>query len=166
MAGWLTDQLPVVAPLVSTGTTASPVPLTNLTAQCRVPVDAPGTAGAQPITVSATAPQIAAYAAELIYNSATSTAGAATLARNGGVILTEALTTAINSTYTMTVTNSLVAVADPPIQVQIHQGTATAGIMQVDSVTNLAGSFVAIFRNVGTAAVNGTELITFHRSVG
>lgn len=166
MAGWLTNGVPPVTALVNTGTTTSPAPLTNLTAQCLIPIDTPGTGGAEPITVAATPAQIAAYAAELIYNSATSTAGAATLARNGGVILTEALTTAINAHYTMTVTNSLVAVADPPIQVQIHQGTATAGIMQVDSVTNQAGSFVAIFTNVGTAAVNGTELITFHRHVG
>jgi hypothetical protein len=163
MPGWLTNGVSQVTALVNTGTTVSPVPLTNLTSQCLIPVDTAGTAGAEPITVAATPAQIAAFATQLIYNSATSTAGAATLARNGGVILTEALTTAIGSHYTMTVTNSLVAVADPPIQVQIHGVTATAGQMQVDSVTNAAGSFVAIFTNVGTAAVNGTMAIAFHR---
>ena len=163
MAGWTTNGMPPVGPLVGNGTTVSPAPLTNLTSAALIPMDTETSAGAQPQSGAVTGPQIASFAASLIYNSATSTANAATLARNAGVVLTEALTTAVNATYTMTVTNSLVATTDPVIQVQMHDVTNTAGAVQVDSITNGSGSFVAVFRNIGTAAWNGTKAITFHR---
>lgn len=163
MPGWLTNGVTPVGALIQNGTTQDPAPLTNLTSAMLFSIDTESARGAQPQTAAATAFQAAAFAAQLIYNSATSTAGAATLARNGGVILTEALTTAVGSSYTMTLTNSLVATTDPALQVQMRDVTNTAGAVSVTSVTNGSGSSVFVFLNSGTAAWNGTKAIAFHR---
>jgi hypothetical protein len=163
MAGWITNGLPTVHALVENGVTISPVPLTNLpSVSGLVPVDVVTLAGAQPITVGATPFQIAAAAAELISNVFTSTVHAATANVTGGLITTEALTTAAGATYTFTLTNSLLVAGAAAPEVFIKNGTNTAGVPQVTSITNAVGSTVIVVTNIGTAAFNGTMLIGFH----
>ena len=56
----------------------------------------------------------------------TSAAGAATLHANSGVITTEALTTAADTTYTLTLTNQKAKTTDM-FQATLARGTLTAG---------------------------------------
>ena len=113
-----------------------------------------------------TAFQIAAHAAPLFKNTATSTSSAATLNTVSGIVQTESIATAVNSTYTVTVTNSLVSTANTPPspvpQVEMLSYSNTQGKVQINSITNGAGSFVCIFQNIGSQAFNGTFLIPFH----
>jgi hypothetical protein len=164
MAGWVANGLPTVsAPLLNTTTVSAPNGvLTNLLASSLVSVDTGTAAGAQPQSVAATSFQVAATAAQLIHNTATSTAGAATLSRRSGLILTEALTTAANADYTMTLTNSLLTTSTAAPQIAVRQVTDTAATWAVKSVVNGSGSSVIILTNVGTAAANGTIDIAFH----
>lgn len=176
MAGWLTQGLPTVGPFIANGSTVfvdqitqnstnyggAPVQLTLIPANGQVPLDTEQASGMQPLSVAATAWQIAAHAAGLIENTASSTAGAATLNTVSGLVTTESLSTAINSTYTFTLTNSLITATSPIPQVSMTDFTNTAGQMELNSITNAAGSFVAVFTNVGTAALNGKKLFCFH----
>jgi hypothetical protein len=92
---------------------------------------------------------------------ATSTAAAATINAQTGLITTEALTTAAGSTYTMTLTNSAIA-ASSIVLVTVGKGTATTGEPVVQFVTPAAGSVVILIRNVSAAAaLNGTIKIGF-----
>jgi hypothetical protein len=128
-----------------------------------IPVDTNLAGGQSPQSVAASPFQIAAWALEAAANTATSTAGAATLNTKAGLITTEALTTAAGSTYTFTLTNSLVTVASAAPQVQIMSKSNTAVTsLQLVSATNAAGSVVWVFKNVGANALNGTMLIAFH----
>ena len=179
MAGWLTDNVPTISAPVQNGVTVTvggisnngtvsggaPIAYTQVGAAALISVDTERTAGI-PLTVAATAWQIAAHAAPLFKNTATSTAGAATLNTVSGIIQTEALTTAAGSTYTMTLTNSLISTANTPPspvpQIEMLSFSNTAGQVQINSITNGTGSVVAVFQNVGTAAFNGTFLIPFH----
>ena len=92
---------------------------------------------------------------------AVSTAGAATINAQTGVITTEALTTAAGATYTMTLTNTYIKVGSI-VNVTVGKGTDTAGMPVVAFVTPAAGSAVIILQNVHAAnALNGTILIGF-----
>ena len=92
---------------------------------------------------------------------ATSTAGAATINGQTGVITTEALTTAAAATYTFTLTNASIA-AGSIVLVTVSKGTATTGEPVVQFVTPAAGSAVILIRNVAAAAaLNGTIKIGF-----
>lgn len=92
---------------------------------------------------------------------ATSTAAAATVSAQSGVITTEALTTAAGADYTFTLTNSLIT-AQSNLFVQAEYGTATAGTPHVMSVTPSAGSAVIVVRNIAAAAaIDGTLVIRF-----
>lgn len=92
---------------------------------------------------------------------ATATAGAATLAKTSGVITTEALTTAAGATYTLTLTNSKIAAADQ-VYVSVANGTNTAGMPVVCTVTPAANSVVIVLQNIhASAALNGTLKISF-----
>jgi hypothetical protein len=177
MAGWITDGMPLVGPItgngvpgntgvvINNGTTISmggTISYTQVGAAGLIPVDTGLASGGIPQTVAATVFQIAAHAASLQANTATSTAGAATLNTVGGLITTEALTTAPGATYTFTLTDSLILATSPVPQVEMFDKTNTAGTVQVTSVTNAAGSSVFVFTNVGTAAFNGTKTIAFH----
>jgi hypothetical protein len=162
MAGYTTNGLPAVGPLVQNGTTVAIPPLTQIPSTALLAADVPNTTGAPPISVAVNVFQIAAHAAALIKNTATSTAGAATLNAVEGLIQTESLSTAPGSTYTMTITNSLVAATSPIPSVEMLFYSNTAGQAQLNSITNGAGSVVAVFQNTGTAAFNGTFLIPFH----
>lgn len=90
-----------------------------------------------------------------------STSAAATVSAQTGVITTEALSTAAGSTYTMTLTNTLIT-ASSIVLVTVGKGTATAGEPVVQFVTPAAGTCVILIRNVAAAAaLNGTIKIGF-----
>jgi len=98
---------------------------------------------------------------DVLAGTGTSTASAATINTQAGTVTTEALTTAAGSTYTMTLTNSLVT-ASSIVLVSVGKGTATAGEPVVQFVTPAAGSVVILIRNVAAAAaLNGTIKINF-----
>lgn len=98
---------------------------------------------------------------DVLAGTATSTAGAATLGTQIGVITTEALTTAAAATYTMTLTNPLIK-ANSIVLVTVGKGTATAGEPSVHFVTPTAGSVVILIRNnAAVNALNGTITIGF-----
>lgn len=91
---------------------------------------------------------------------ATSTAGAATINAQAGVITTEALTTAAGATYAMVLTNSYVN-ASSIVTPVVGRGTATACGLVPITVTPTAGSVTMIFQNPGLTALNGTVKIAF-----
>lgn len=99
--------------------------------------------------------------ADMVLGTATSTAGAATVNTQVGVITTEALVTAAAATYTFTLTNSLIQ-ANSVVLVTVGKGTATTGEPAVHFVTPAAGSAVILIRNdAAAAALNGTIKIGF-----
>ncbi len=109
--------------------------------------------------------QAAVGASKLVIDSgtktATASAGAATLNKMSGVVTTSALTTAAGATYTLTLTNSSIAVGDM-VLASVGLGTATAGTPVITSVTPGAGSVVVIVQNIhASAAVDGTLKIAF-----
>lgn len=150
MPGTYTPGLPVV------GSTNYPA----LTGYELSAFDTTTAAGAVPQSVAVSAFQIAAMAAGMSVNTATSTVGAATLNTLTGRIVTEALTTAAGANYTMTLTNSTIA-ATSVMQVAVTSLTNTIPGLSVFSVTPAAGSAVILIKNGGTLALNGTILITF-----
>lgn len=91
---------------------------------------------------------------------ATSTAGAATINAQTGVITTEALTTAAAATYVMTLTNSTIT-ANSIVNVTVGKGTATGAGLVPLTVTPTAGSCVMVLQNPAGSAVNGTVKIGF-----
>lgn len=92
---------------------------------------------------------------------ATAVAGAVTLNKSSGVITSEALTTAAAATYTLTITNNLVAAGDIPFA-SVSFGTNTTGLPEVSSVTAGAGTLVVVVRNAhASAALNGTIKVSF-----
>ena len=109
----------------------------------------------------------------MLNNTATATAGAATLNAAGlnptasGVITTEALTTLGGSDYTLTLTNNLIASTDL-VFATVANGTNTLGAPRVGRVQPATGSVVIVVRNGngngGTApdsTLNGTLKIGF-----
>lgn len=93
-------------------------------------------------------------------NTATATAGAATLnAAGSGIITSESLTTANGSNYTLTLTNNMIAAADIVLG-SVALGTATTGEPTLQSITPAAGSVVFVVRNNGTL-FNGTIKVSF-----
>jgi hypothetical protein len=98
---------------------------------------------------------------EVNKGSATSTAAAATINKQVGLVTTEALATAAGSTYTFTLTNGAIK-ATSLVFVTVAKGTATTGEPVVQFVTPAAGSAVVLIRNVSAAAaLNGTIKIGF-----
>lgn len=92
---------------------------------------------------------------------AAATAGAATLAKQAGVITSEALTTAAGATYTLTLTNSTIAAADQ-VMASLANGTNTQGDLALSRVTPAAGSVViTVVNRHATEALNGTIKIAF-----
>lgn len=180
MAGWLTANMTPITALVTNGATSvagqisnnatlsggETITYTQLGAAAMLPLDTEQGSGAPPQTVAATAFQIAAHASNLIINTGSSTAGAATLNTVGGMVTTESLSTAVGSTYTFTLTNSLISTANTPPspvpQIALYDNTNTGGATQINSITNGAGSAVVVFQNTGTAAWNGKKVFCFH----
>ena len=89
-------------------------------------------------------------------------AGAATLHKMAGVVTSEALTTAQNATYTLTLTNNRIE-ADDLVLTSLANGTNTQGTPIVTRVTPAAGSVVILVKNMHDAAqaLNGTIKVTF-----
>lgn len=164
MPGWPTNGMPLVGAQTQNGVVQTPPNgvVTQPGASMLVESDTETAAGQSPQSIALTLFQIAAIAAALTSNTATSTVHAATLNTSEGLITTEALTTAAGATYTFTLTNSLILATSAPPQVVMRNGTNTAGAVQLNSVTNAAGSSTFVFQNVGGAAFNGTMLIAFH----
>lgn len=97
---------------------------------------------------------------DAITGSATSTAGAATINAQTGVITTESLTTAAGATYTMTLTNSYIQASSIVTPVAGRGTNTSCGLVPI-TVTPAAGSCVMIFQNPGLTALSGTMKIAF-----
>lgn len=160
MPGFLTNDLPTL-PQVNWG--------------MRVPVDTEFPRGLNPASVAGTALQIAGTLAEVMLNTATSTAAAATQNTFGGLITTEALTTAPGATYSFTLTNSQITAAYLAAggipEAGIYSVSNTGGnvppdymsaVMTLVSVTPAVGSVTFVWRNDGDTALNGTMAIVWH----
>lgn len=91
---------------------------------------------------------------------ATAVAGAATLNKQSGTITSESLTTAAGSTYTLTITDSVVTAASR-VFASADNGTNTGGELTVQRITPAAGSVVIVVKNTGGIAYNGTIKINF-----
>lgn len=127
-----------------------------------IPVDSQSSQGIQPQTAAMSLIQLAAQIGTITGNTATSTVHAATLNTAGGLITTEALSTAAGADYTFTLTNSLITAASVvAVDMSFLSNTAGGPIVK-KSVTPAAGSVVFVFTNSGTAAFNGTMLLAFH----
>ena len=94
---------------------------------------------------------------------ASASAGAATLHKYSGVVTSEALTTAQNAKYTLTLTNRLIEVGDM-VQVTIGNGTNTQGTPVLQTVTPAAGSVAIVVANKhdSAQALNGTLKFAFN----
>jgi len=92
----------------------------------------------------------------------TATAGAVTLAARAGKITTEALTTAQNLFYTLTITNSAIAATDA-VFASVANGTNTQGTPMITSVTPGAESLIIVIQNkhASAEALNGTLVVSF-----
>lgn len=92
---------------------------------------------------------------------AAATSGAATLNKDAGVITSEALVTAAGAQYTLTLTDSSIAVGDQ-VYASVFNGTNSAGTPSIMTVTPGAGSVVIVIQNLhASAAFNGTLKIAF-----
>ena len=140
--GFTSPILDKAAPGAIGGTTPAAVTGTTVTANTSLVVGTGGTFVADNGTAAATT-------------------GAATSNTMAGIITSEALTTAAASTYTLTLTNSLIT-ANSNILVTCGFGTATAGVPVVQSVVPGAGSAsIVVINNDPAAALNGTILIQY-----
>ena len=92
----------------------------------------------------------------------TAAAGAVTVTGNSAKITTEALTTAQNATYTLTITDTSITATDY-IFTSIANGTNTQGTPMIVRATPAAGSLVILVKNMHDAAqaLNGTLVIAF-----
>lgn len=93
---------------------------------------------------------------------AAATSGAATLNKPSGKITSEALTTAQNAIYTLTITNDQI-VAGSIVMVSVANGTNTQGTPMVGRVTPAAGSVAiqVINKHATSEALNGTLVVSF-----
>lgn len=108
--------------------------------------------GSPAATAAQVSPAIPAVAA---------TAGAATLNALAGKVTSEAITTAAAATYTLTLTNALIAAGDI-VLVSLANGTNTQGIPVVGRVTPANGSVVVTVTNLhASQALNGTIVVAF-----
>lgn len=92
----------------------------------------------------------------------TTSSGAVTINSAMGKITTEALTTAQDAKYTITLTNSKIAAADM-LLVTIGNGTNTQGTPVLQTATPAAGSATIIIANKhdSAEALNGTLQVSF-----
>ncbi len=169
MPGWTTNGAPNPGPLTVNGVAQTPPAGTipQLSSLSEISADTEVASGSPPQTVAAFACQIAMLACAMVKNTQTSTVHAATSNTISGQIVTEALTTAAGATYTMTLTNSLLAVAPAAgtysqILFDIRSGTNTKAGMVPSSYTVGSGTVDLVFTNTGTAALNGTMVIAWH----
>jgi hypothetical protein len=90
---------------------------------------------------------------------ATSSAGAATVNHSSGVITTEALTGATQTTYVFTLTNNCIYAASQ-VMAQLTTG-AGPGAWVVQSVVITAGQAVITFRNTSGSTSAGAGTLMF-----
>lgn len=130
-----------------------------------IPADTQIGGGAAPQTVAPTTFQVGALASVMSAstNLATASGGAATLSTTYGIIKSEALTTAVGSSYTLTLTNTTVA-ATSKVQAGAYLGAGTQGALQIVSITPASGSVVIVIKNVGSLALNAAIEIPFQVS--
>lgn len=90
-------------------------------------------------------------------------AGAVTLNQPSGRVLSESITTAAGSTYTLTLTDSVIdATGAAQVFASAALNTSTTGLPQVVSVTPGNGQVVIIVKNIhASAAFNGKIQIDF-----
>jgi hypothetical protein len=133
------------------------------------PFTAPSNAGATPgtidnMTIGATTPQAGTFGAIRLDSgtkTATAAAGAATLNKDAGIITSEAITTAAGATYTLTLTDSSIAVGDQ-VMASVSLGAGTGGTPTIASVTPAAGSVKIVVQNIhATVAFNAAIQIAF-----
>jgi hypothetical protein len=88
--------------------------------------------------------------------------GAATLNAQTGKVTSEALATAQNAIYTLTLTNNQIAAADI-VLVSVANGTNTQGSPVVTRVQPAAGSVVILVANLHATAqaLNGTIVVSY-----
>jgi hypothetical protein len=93
---------------------------------------------------------------------ATATAGAATLSDLFGLVTSESLTTAQNAIYTLTITNTKVAVGDL-VFASVGNGTNTQGTPTITTINVAANSIEIKISNLHATAqaLNGTLRIRF-----
>jgi hypothetical protein len=93
---------------------------------------------------------------------ATATGGAATLANRFGKVTSEALTTAQNAIYTLTITNTAIRATDI-VLASVANGTNTQGTPVVTRVQPADGSLVILVSNLHASAqaLNGTIVVSF-----
>jgi hypothetical protein len=92
---------------------------------------------------------------------ATSTAGAATVNHQAGVITTEALTTAAASAYAFTLTNSRITSASI-VLLQLMGGTNTTRGLELRAIPGSGSATLSFFNNnVAGSALNGTLIFGF-----
>jgi hypothetical protein len=113
--------------------------------------------------MSIAATNIMAAGSEIILDkgTATTTAGAATLNKQSGVLTTPSLTTASGAAYTVTLTNSEIT-ASSVILCQIQGGTnTTPGITIIATPTSGSATILLENSGVAAAALNGTVIFSF-----
>lgn len=164
MPGWTSNGLPNVGAPTQNGVLQTPPngQYPQMSSRALVSVDTETAGGGQPQSVGAEAFYIAAIASALQVNTQTSTVHAATSNTISGRCITEALTTAPGAVYTFTLTNSLILAANAPILFDIRSGSNTISGLVPTSVTMNAGNAVLTFTNTGTAALNGTMILSWH----
>jgi hypothetical protein len=92
---------------------------------------------------------------------ATSTAGAATINHQVGVVTTEALTTAAASAYAFTLTNSRIATTSV-VLLQLMGGTNTTRGIECRAIPGNGSATLSFFNNnVAASALNGTLIFGF-----
>lgn len=118
------------------------------------PADTNLSQGAQPQSVAPSIFQAASMGAAAALSTATASAGAATLSTFLGTVTTEgSLTTAAGSSYTLTLTNTLV-LATSHVQAMPYMGTCKQGQLTITSITPASGSVVIVVKNTGTRALD------------
>lgn len=97
-----------------------------------------------------------------LIGTAIAVSGAATLQTFSGKITSEALVTAQNGIYTLTVTNEKVK-ANSIVLVSVANGSNTQGTPIIGRVTPANGSFVVqvINQHATAQALNGTVVVSF-----
>jgi hypothetical protein len=88
--------------------------------------------------------------------SGTGVTGTITQHAEAASFLTDQITTAPNSTYTITLTNQLIS-ASSVIHVKATLQDSNAGVPVIEKETRSNGSVVWVIRNIGSGAFNGTN---------
>lgn len=171
----LATSLAVVGLIASASLFAAPIPARAaglyegfptatlpLDSDFRIPMDTLYPNGRSPQTVVGTPELLKQFMfGNTAAGTASATAGAATLNLGRGVITSESLTTANGSTYTLTMTNSIIK-AGSIVFVQLGNGSNTTSGATLATCTPAAGSIVCVVYNrSGSAALNGTLTFSY-----